>query len=101
MQRTLGEFVARLAAKWRFDASRVVRTVHVVQPRGLEVEMDDDVIRQLPEGLDMVLEIVESGKAVSSGVKREWEMAVDAPGESDSPMPSNSNATKYELRLIY
>ncbi|KAK4242862.1 Grainyhead-like protein 2 [Achaetomium macrosporum] len=100
-QRTLGEFLTRLAAKWRFDPSRVVRTVRVVEPRGLEVEMDDDVIRQLPEGLDMVLEITETGNADSSGVKREWEMAVDAPGESDSPASSKPSATRYELRLVY
>jgi hypothetical protein len=52
MQRTLREFVAQLAAKWHLDASRVVRTVHVVR-RGVGGEMEDDVIRVLHEGLEM------------------------------------------------
>lgn len=102
MQRTLGEFVARLGAKWGFDARRVVRTVHVVASRGLEVEMDDDVVRELPEGLDMTLEIVEVGSPGPGKLKREWEMAVDAPGESDLPSPeSTSSSGGLELRLRY
>ncbi|KAL2163407.1 hypothetical protein VTH06DRAFT_5464 [Thermothelomyces fergusii] len=104
MQRTARDLVARLAAKWRFDASRVARTVHVVEPRGLEVEVDDDVVRELPEGLDMSLEIVEVPSAVPTtpaaaavdgeAVKKEWDaMAVDdAPGEADLPSPDSSGA---------
>lgn len=101
MQRTIGEFVARLAAKWNLDASRVVRTVRILQ-HGLEVEMDNDVIREMREGQDMTLEIVEvDGSSPGPGVKREWEMAVDAPGESDLPSPSSTTQTAYELRLRY
>jgi hypothetical protein len=116
--RSLRELVARLAAKWHFDASRVVRTVHVVEPRGLEVEVDDEVVRELPEGLDMTLEVVEVGGSPGTGigggdggVKREWEMAVDdAPGEADLPSPLSSGAAAaagggvggaVELRLRY
>ncbi|KAK4247172.1 CP2 transcription factor-domain-containing protein [Corynascus novoguineensis] len=104
MQRSARDLVARLAAKWRFDAARVVRTVHVVEPRGLEVEVDDDVVRQLPEGLDMTLEIVEVPSTTSTtatatagaggveSVKREWDaMALDdAPGEADLPSPDSA-----------
>ncbi|KAK4664896.1 uncharacterized protein QC763_508610 [Podospora pseudopauciseta] len=99
MQRTLSDFVGRLSVKYNFDVGRVIRTVHVL-PRGIEVEMDDDVIREIPEGQDMTLEVIETG---GSGVKREWEMAVDAPGESDMPSPSNNTAPQrgYELRLRY
>lgn len=100
-QRTLKEFVAGVAAKWNLDATRVVRTVHVLQ-RGLDVEMDDDVIRELSEGQDMALEIVELA-AASSSVKREWEMAVDAPGAAvaeDLSSPLTARAG-YELRLIF
>ncbi|KAK4042962.1 CP2 transcription factor-domain-containing protein [Parachaetomium inaequale] len=116
-RRSLRELVARLAAKWHFDAARVVRTVRVVEPRGLEVEVDDEVVRELPEGLDMTLEVVEVGRGGGSppgagagggvGVKREWEMAVDdAPGEADLPSPLSSGAVAVgvgavELRLRY
>lgn len=98
MQRTLSEFVGRLAAKYNFDPSRVLRTVRVL-PRGIEVEFDDDIVRELPEGQDMTLDIIEVG---SSGVKRDWEMVVDAPGEPDMPSPSNTATQRgYELRLRY
>lgn len=101
MQRSLGEFAARLGAKWGFDPGKVARTVHVIPARGLEVEMDDDVIRELPEGLDMTLEIIEVGSPGPGGLKREWEMAVDAPGESDLPSPTSNSSSTYELRLTY
>ncbi|KAK3942060.1 Grainyhead-like protein 2 [Diplogelasinospora grovesii] len=100
MQQTLQEFVARVAAKWGFEASKVVRTVHVL-PRGLEVELDDDVIQELPEGQDMMLEITEVGNT-SGPVKREWEMAVDAPGEPETTSPpSSASQGGYELRLTF
>lgn len=100
MQRTAKEFVIRVAAKWNFDPARVVRTVHVLQ-RGLEVEIDDDVIQELNEGQDMILEINGVGGRVSP-MKREWEMAVDVPGEkaAGSPPPETVH-DGYELRLMF
>lgn len=101
MQRSLKEFVARIAAKWRFDGAKVLRTVHVLE-RGLEVEMDDDVIRELGEGQDMTLEIHE---IPSDGppTKREWDMTLDAPGESEatSLKPTTWSQGGYELRLKF
>jgi hypothetical protein len=99
MQRTLKEFVARLAAKWNFDAAKVVRTVHVLQ-RGLEVEMDDDVIQELGEGQDMILTVAEVNSAPS--VKRDWEMVVDAISEGESSVsPPAMPQTGYELKLTF
>lgn len=96
MQRTVREFVGRIASKWNFDAAKVTRTVHVL-PRGLEVEMDDDVIQELPEGQDMTFEITEVG----SPLKRDWEMVVDAPGETEMVSPTTTTQRAYELRLAY
>ncbi len=94
-QRNLKDFVSRVAAKWNLDATKVVRTVHVLQ-RGLEVAMDDDVIRELSEGQDMKLEIAELD-ASGPPIKRDWEMALDAPGEPDpGAVPAG-----YELRLSF
>lgn len=98
-QRTLQDFNARIAAKWNLNPSRVLRTIHVLQ-RGLEVEMDDDVIRELSEGLDMILEITEVGASASPS-KREWEMAVDAPGENEEPTTHAALQGGYEFRLTF
>lgn len=96
MQRTLREFVARIAHKWNFDANKVARTVHVL-PRGIEVEIDDDLVRELPEGQDMTLEINEA----NSPIKQEWEMAVDAPGETEMVSTTTTTQRAYELRLTF
>ncbi|KAK1774909.1 CP2 transcription factor-domain-containing protein [Copromyces sp. CBS 386.78] len=101
MERSLQEFVKRIAQKWNMDLSSIVRTTHVL-PRGIEVAMDDDVIQELSEGQDMKLEVHEVN-GNNSGVKREWEMAVDGPeAELASPATTNSSSqTAYELRLLY
>ncbi|KAK7745927.1 hypothetical protein SLS53_002646 [Cytospora paraplurivora] len=97
MQRSLGEFVTRVASKWNIDVNRVNRVVHVLQS-GLEVEMDDDVIRELSEGQDMALEVVEQKQPT----KREWEMSLDdAPGEEEDPPVHAVEQIGYELRLAF
>lgn len=97
MQRTLDEFITRISAKWNIDASRVNRVIHVLQS-GLEVEVDDDVIRELSEGKDMTLEVVEQKQPI----KREWEMSLDdAPGEEEDPPVDAPQQTGYELRLAF
>lgn len=100
-QRSLPEFVARVAAKFDIDPSKVVRTVHVLES-GLEVEVDDDVIRELSEGQDMVLELGEVERSVPQP-KREWEMAVDSSDEGDTSSAHSvlRTTTGYELRLTF
>lgn len=102
VQRNLKEFANRIAAKWNLDPERVVRVVHDL-PRGLDVEMDDDVIRELAEGQDMTLEIIEVGPSKPTVVKREWDMSVDdAPGEEEDLSPAQTiQQTGYELRLVF
>lgn len=112
MERTLAEFVARVTAKWGIDRSRVVRTVHM-SPLGLEVEMDDDVIRELAEGQDMVLEVVSESTAAASAsatsvslspeTKQEWDMAVDVSPTAAMGESSRVEAAMggIELRLTF
>jgi hypothetical protein len=99
MQRTLEDFKNRIAAKWGLDSSIICRTVHVIKG-GLEVEMDDDVIRELKEGQDMILEIEETVEQPPA-VKREWEMSLDASDESP-PTDAPTTATKgLNLKLTF
>ncbi|KLU84803.1 hypothetical protein MAPG_03839 [Magnaporthiopsis poae ATCC 64411] len=101
MQRTLKEFVARLSAKWNVDPSKVIRVVHVL--KGLEVEMDDDVIAELPEGQDMTLEISDlSSSSKQAAMKREWEMSVDEQtNASDAASAVTARKDGYEFRLTF
>lgn len=106
MQRTLKELTSAIAAKWNMEPTKIKRCTHVL-PRGLEVEIDDDVVRELSEGQDMILEISKMATADSSPVKREWEMAVDASPVVDAEGARGASSTNvvqselYDLRLFF
>lgn len=85
MQRNLAEFVGAAAAKLGVEPSKVVRTVRITQ-KGLHILMDDEAIRELPEGQDMKAEF-----AVSDAQQNQWN---SRPRVMDS-------STTYELRLIF
>lgn len=98
MQRTLRDFTHGIASKWNLDPTKVIRTLHILD-RGLQVEVDDDVIRELAEGQDITMEIAE----IRSPTKREWEMTLDVAADgSDTNTTQNTIHTEgYELRLIF
>lgn len=99
-QRTVKEFNLRVAMKWNLDQSKILRTLRVLQ-NGLEVEVDDEVVRELREGQDLVLEVAEMHPDGSDQVKQEWEMAVDQ-SEAESGLAATSRAQAgYELRLKF
>jgi hypothetical protein len=102
MQRTLKDFTNAIAAKWNIEPTKILRTLHVLD-RGLEVEIDDDVIRELAEGQDIIMEIVEIHDSAASQLKREWEMSVDVAVDSDNAGSSQHvvNTDGYELRLMF
>lgn len=101
MQRTLKDFTDAIATKWGIEPTMVLRTLHVLQ-QGLEVEVDDDVIRELAEGQDMVMDISKISKP-EADLKREWDMAVDVMVDSESAGPPQHVVHKegFEIRLIF
>lgn len=99
MQRTLKDFTNAIAVKWGLEPTKVLKTLHVLD-RGLQVEIDDDVVRELAEGQDIIMEVAE----VRNPIKREWEMAVDDVAvDSDSAIGTQNvvHTDGYELRLIF
>ncbi|EDN95155.1 hypothetical protein SS1G_11030 [Sclerotinia sclerotiorum 1980 UF-70] len=96
MQRTLKDFIDAIALKWKIEPTKIMRTLRVLDS-GLQVEMDDDVVRELSEGQDFILEVQVS----PTPVKREWEMDVtvdnDNAGATQNVVPSEG----YELRLFF
>ena len=101
-RRSLKDFTNAIALKWNLEPTKILRTLHVLD-RGLQVEMDDDVIRELAEGQDLIMEIAEVHNAPSSQPKREWEMAVDVSVDSDNTSETQNvvQTEGYELRLIF
>lgn len=69
------DLMKKISEKQHIDPKRIVRILHVNEA-GLRIMVDDDVVRELPEGQDMVADIYES----------------PANGNSSSPM---------EIKLTY
>ncbi|OJJ39253.1 hypothetical protein ASPWEDRAFT_49287 [Aspergillus wentii DTO 134E9] len=57
-ERTAKGLLEQISLKRRIDPERVVRVLHIKQ-NGLKIMVDDDVVRELPDGQDMVAEISE------------------------------------------
>ncbi|POR34909.1 Grainyhead-like protein 2 [Tolypocladium paradoxum] len=99
MNRTLEEFNGRIASKLGLEASRILQTIHVIQG-DLEVEMDDEVVRELMEGQDMRLEIEEIATQ-SPPAKREWDMSIDGDGIGDEATAKPDVRQGLVLRLAF
>ena len=54
-QRTVRDLVAGIADKFNMDPDRISRVTHV-NAKGLQIIVDEDVVRELQEGQDMVVE---------------------------------------------
>ncbi|KAH0356628.1 hypothetical protein KCU81_g876, partial [Aureobasidium melanogenum] len=80
-QRTLKEFVSAAATKFDIESQKVVRTVRINQ-KGIQILMDDEAVREMPEGQDM---------------KAEFATVDVQQGQWQSRSPSSG----YELRLSY
>jgi hypothetical protein len=99
-QRNIREFSNAIAAKWNLEPTRILRVLRVLD-RGLEVEIDDDVIRELAEGQDLVMEIVLVKN--QSSVKREWDMTMDIVVDSEN-VAGTQNAAQtdgFEIRIMF
>lgn len=96
MKRTLEELNGRIANKWGLEAPRIRRTIQVVQG-GLEVEMDDDSVRELREGQDMRLEVEEIAPQ-EHAARRRWPLSGEGSGDEGTV---RARATKgLVLRLM-
>ncbi|PBP19172.1 hypothetical protein BUE80_DR010005 [Diplocarpon rosae] len=98
MQRTLRDFTNGIATKWNIEPTKILRILHVLD-RGTQVEVDDDVIRDLKEGQDIIMEISE----IPNPVKRDWEMSLDVAvdGDDTSGTQNVTHTEGYELRLTF
>jgi hypothetical protein len=80
-ERTARELMKKISEKQDIDPAGVVRILHVKQ-NGLRIMADDDVVRHIPEGQDMVVNIYEG----------------PSPGGSGG---SGHIGTSFEIRLTY
>ncbi|KAJ5265220.1 uncharacterized protein N7525_007424 [Penicillium rubens] len=79
-ERTVQNLVRQITEKCQIDPMRISNIMHA-REKGMRVKVDDDVVRQLPEGQDIILDISETPNPNGS-----------APGTPGSHM---------EIKLIY
>ena len=60
-ERTVRDFMHKISEKNKIDPERITQVLHVNQD-GLKIMVDDDVVRELPDGQDMVAEFSEASK---------------------------------------
>ncbi|KAL4991398.1 CP2 transcription factor-domain-containing protein [Aspergillus falconensis] len=58
-ERTVRDLMEKISMKQRIDPQRIIRVL-LVKENGLRIMVDDDVVRELPDGQDMVAEISET-----------------------------------------
>ncbi|KAL2002731.1 hypothetical protein VTN02DRAFT_6114 [Thermoascus thermophilus] len=60
-ERTVRDFMNKISEKQQIDPGRIIRVLRVNQD-GLKIMVDDDVVRELPDGQDMVAEISDASR---------------------------------------
>jgi len=97
MERTVKDLIVSIAIKCGVEPTQVTRTLRI-NPKGLKIMVDDEVVRELPEGQDMVVEFAE----VDSTTVFEQEGGSGASTPRASETPSKSTTTKLlEMRLKF
>ncbi|KAJ5676730.1 uncharacterized protein N7477_002363 [Penicillium maclennaniae] len=65
-ERTVRDLLDKISMKQQIDPLRVVRVLHMKQ-NGLRIIVDDEVVREFPEGQDMIVELSEVSSDESDG----------------------------------
>lgn len=99
-QRTVQELVKSITAKCHVESSRVAKTFRV-NPKGLKILVDDEVVRELPEGQDMTVEF--SDIQTDTPPKREWDAGTTEIQLDGDDITAGEDATsvKLEMKLLF
>lgn len=99
MQRSVKDLINGIAEKWEIDPNRVTRTLRI-NPRGLKIVVDEDVVRELPEGQDMLVEF--SDLHYDHPVKHEWDSGPpDIQVGGPIGIVEDASFSGLEMKLIY
>jgi hypothetical protein len=99
MQPTLKDLVSGIARKCNIEATKILRTIRI-NSKGLNILFDDESVKELPEGQDMVAEFTEIRP--NSPMRREWESAsTEIQVDGDIDVATTVQSEGYELRLLF
>jgi hypothetical protein len=100
-QRTVRGFINAVAAKCDIEPTKVLRVIRINR-QGLHILVDDECIRELPEGQDMTAEFAEIHPDSPSRVRREWDAgATVIQCDGELPIIETTSADGYELKLLF
>jgi hypothetical protein len=99
MKRDTRELVSSIAAKCNLEPTKILQVIYV-NHMGLNIEVDDDVVCELPEGQDMILEF---SRITAPLMKHGQDEAMDAIFDSEevSAVQSVSQSEGYLLKLVF
>lgn len=97
MERTVKDLITNIALKCGVGPSQVARTLRI-NSKGLKIMVDDEVVRELPEGQDMIVEFSEVDSA--TGFKLEPNSGASTPKASE-PFTRSADAKALEMRLLF
>jgi len=99
MQRTIRDLVNEIARKIDVEPTKILRTLRI-NSKGLQIFMDDETVRELAEGQDMVAELQDIRP--HTPMKREWDSGpTDIQVDGDVDVIQTTRSEGYELRLIF
>ncbi|KAL9622762.1 MAG: hypothetical protein Q9160_002880 [Pyrenula sp. 1 TL-2023] len=99
MQRTVKDLSNAIAEKAGIDAGNVTRVLRQ-HPRGFQIAVEDDLVRGLPEGQDMRVEL--SDLAYDQPIKNEFaSITADILVDGDFSVIENSTTNGVEIKLVY
>ncbi|TKA79580.1 hypothetical protein B0A49_08192 [Cryomyces minteri] len=99
MQHTKKELVNRIAVKCNIEPAQILQLVRV-NHSGLDVLLDDESVRELPEGQDLIAEFTET--KLHTPIRREWNSGLtDVQADGGVGAIENVSSVGYGLKLHY
>ena len=96
MDRTLEDLIAGIAVKCGVDPAQVTNTLRI-NPKGLKIMVDNEVVRELPEGQDMIVEFAKINP--TSSLKQEAGSGESTPKATDTSTSTSMQA--LEMCLLF
>lgn len=95
MERSVQDLITNIATKCGVEPLQITRTIRI-NGKGLKIMVDDELVREMPEGQDMIVEFLEVDTAQT--IKDEAGSTATTPTAASFPV---FQTKKLEMRLIF
>ncbi|KAF2769398.1 hypothetical protein EJ03DRAFT_343413 [Teratosphaeria nubilosa] len=100
-RRTTKDLVNAIAMKCDMEPTKVLRVIRINR-QGISILVNDECVREIPEGQDMKAEISKMQPSSPSRGRREWDAGPsDLQCDGDVPTAENISADGYEMKLLF